>query len=110
MPVRRSKYDDLRARYERALEERNTALADAEGHVCTIVRLSGEVDDLREQLKTPGAGPGRLTRGEGELRRLLGLAEEARRSLYEQCRTLQASNEAMAAELRDLREGSEAGG
>lgn len=43
-----------------------------------------------------------------EERRLRRLAEQAHRSLDEQMRPLQAANEAMAAELRDLRKGATA--
>lgn len=43
-----------------------------------------------------------------EERRSRRLAERAHRSLDAQIKPLQAANEAMAAELRDLREGSEA--
>ena len=92
--------------------------------VCTIVRLTREVDELRKSAIAPQTvakrdtslgderpGPQfwdpRPAHGEAELRRRLGLSEGARRSLEAQLLPLQRANEAMAAELRDLREGSE---
>jgi predicted nuclease with TOPRIM domain len=52
MFVLRSTYDALRARYERAVEDRNEAVKAAEEHVRQIARLSGEVDRLREAVRS----------------------------------------------------------
>ncbi|MFF5980889.1 hypothetical protein ACFY78_18790 [Streptomyces olindensis] len=149
MFVRRSRYDDLYARYQLALEnlakartERDTAVSNrrlingllAEAQTANR-RLDGRNRRLRELLDhhRDKGSLGMLRQHRDRLERALRAcaryraelttapsqtptelvaelhrSEQARGALDEQCRMLQRANEAMAAELRDLREGATA--
>jgi hypothetical protein len=108
MPVRRSTYRDLQAAYRRAIEERDDARKLAAERLSTVTRQADHIDQLRDEQPDVVVRPPRPTPGDAELRRQLELSQRARASLDEQCRTLQAANEAMAAELRDAAEGARA--
>lgn len=102
--VSRSKYEVLRARYEHIVEKRDEAQALAVERLTTITRQAETITRLRDARPEPPVREPQSPQGEAELRRLLRLSEEARRKLDEQLRPLQAANEAMAAQLRDISE------
>lgn len=108
MFVRRSKYNDLKAEYRRLIGERDDARQLAAERLSTITRQAEKLTRRDDGRPTTPVRKPQPPQGNAELRRRLDLAERARRSLDEQMQPLQAANEAMAAELRDLREGSEA--
>lgn len=68
----------------------------AETQVCTIVRLTGEVDALREALKTKPT--------EAALKAELHRLTKAYAALEEELLTVQKSNEVQARELRAIAE------
>lgn len=97
----RSKHAALQARYEQAVEKREAAEKLAAERLSTITRQAETITRLRDGRAETAVREPQSPRGDAELRRRLRLSEEARRSLDEQMRPLQAANEAMAAELRD---------
>jgi hypothetical protein len=101
--VSAAKHAALNARYQRVVHERDDLAKIATGRLSTITRLAAEVSRLRdEKPDTPVAQP-RPAEGDAELRRQLDLARRALVSMDGQLATLQRANEAMAAELQDLR-------
>ncbi|SDM47488.1 hypothetical protein SAMN04487981_101642 [Streptomyces sp. cf386] len=109
MFVRRSTYNALQAAYQRVIAERDQAVNLAAERLTTVTRQAEKLTRRDDWHPTTPVREPQPPQGDAELRRRLDLAERARRFLDEQILPLQAANEAMAAELRDLREGSEAG-
>ena len=89
--------EEQAARHQRVITQRDTAQALAEERLCTIIRLAGEVDALRDQLKVKPNEVRVVT----ELHRLT----RAYKALEEQLLLVQRANEAQAAELSGLRTG-----
>lgn len=102
--VFRRKFADLQGRYQQVIAKRDEAEALAAERLSTITRQAETITRLRDGIPDTPVREPQPAQGDAELRRLFRLSEEARRKLDEQLRTLQAANEAQAAELRDLSE------
>lgn len=99
------KYADLQTRYQRMADAREDADKLAAERLSTITRQAEEITRLRDSRPTTPVREPQPVQGDAELRRQLHLARRAMASLDGQCRGLQSSNEAQAAELYDLRNG-----
>lgn len=102
MPVLRSTYQALRARYEQTIEDRDKAVNLAAERLDTITRQAADISRLREELPD---GPLPL-KGDAELRRQLHLARRALAELQQRLDDLQTSHIADTRELHDLRQGA----
>jgi hypothetical protein len=101
--VSAAKHAALATRYERVVRQRDDLDKLAKDRLSTITRLAEEVSRLRDSKPdTPIAQP-RSAQGDDELRRQLQLARRALASMDGQLATLQRANEAMTAELQDIR-------
>jgi hypothetical protein len=103
MFVARPRYAALRARYQEVVEERDDAVKLAAERLSTVTRQAAEITRLRDNTPDSPLQQPRPAVGDVELRRQLRLVRQAVASLDQQCRTLQASNEAQVRELQDLR-------
>ncbi|MEV8032232.1 hypothetical protein [Streptomyces sp. NPDC086182] len=104
--VSAAKYAALATSYERVVRQRDDLAKLAKGRLSTITRLAEEVARLRDDKPdTPVAQP-QPPQGDAELRRQLELARRALVSMDDQLATLQRANEAMTAELQDIRTGA----
>lgn len=103
--VSRRKYDALQTRCQQVIEQRDLARHLADKRLAVVTRQAEKLTSLDDKRPaTPVREPLPRPRGDVELRRQLRLAQEARASLDKQILTLQAANEAMAAELRAISE------
>jgi hypothetical protein len=104
--VSASKHAALATSYERVVRQRDDLDKVAKGRLSTITRLAAEVSRLRDEKPDAPIAQPRPAEGDAELRRQLDLARRALVSLDGQLATLQLANEAMAAELLDIRQGA----
>jgi hypothetical protein len=103
MFVARPRYAALQAAYQRVLGERDDAVKLAAERLSAITRQAETITRLRDTTPDSPVSQPQPVQGDAELRRQLHLTRRALASLDEQCRTLQASNEAQVRELQDLR-------
>ncbi|MEV5957245.1 hypothetical protein AB0M11_26350 [Streptomyces sp. NPDC051987] len=106
MPVLKSTYQDLRARYERTAEARDEALKLAAERLSTITRQAAQIDRLRDERPDAVVVAPRPLPGDAELRRQLLLANRALAEMQQRLDDLQRSHIADTKELHDLRQGA----
>jgi hypothetical protein len=103
--VSASKHAALTTSYERVVRQRDDLAKLAKDRLSTITRLAEEVARLRDSKPDAPVAQPRPALGDAELRRQLELARRALVSMDGQLATLQQANEAMTAELQDIRQG-----
>jgi hypothetical protein len=101
--VSASKHAALKTCYERVVRQRDDLDKLAKDRLSTITRLAEEVSRLRDSKPDAPIAQPRPAQGDAELRRQLQLARRALASMDGQLATLQQANEAMTAELQDIR-------
>jgi hypothetical protein len=104
--VSASKHAALATSYERVVRQRDDLAKLAKDRLSTITRLADEVSRLRDSKPDAPIAQPRPPQGDAELRRQLQLARRALASMDGQLATLQRANEAMTAELQDIRQGA----
>jgi hypothetical protein len=104
--VSAGKYADLQYRYQRVTEARETAEKLAAERLSTITRQAEEITRLRDTKPDSPVQHPRPAEGDAELRRQLHLSRRAMASMVQQLDTLQRANEALTAELQDVRQGA----
>jgi hypothetical protein len=101
--VSAAKHAALATSYERVVRQRDDLAKVAKDRLSTVTRLAEEVSRLRDSKPDAPVAQPRPPQGDAELRRQLQLARRALASLDGQLATLQQANEAMTAELLDIR-------
>jgi hypothetical protein len=96
-----ARYDALQGRYRQVVDDHDAIAKLAEDRLHTIVRLSQEIDELRDKTPNSPLQQPRLPQGDAELRRQLHLAHRAITSLDGRLADLQTANESQAKQLRE---------
>jgi hypothetical protein len=103
--VSAAKHAALQTRYEHVVRQRDDFEALAKQRLSTVTRQAQEITRLRDAKPDSPVQSPQPVQGDAELRRQLALAREALASLGGQLDTLQRANEALTAELQDVRRG-----